>query len=120
MAKATSDYLQVDLPDAASDIDIQGGVRIPVGVVYVSVSILLEALGVDLAEAAFGPHPHSHFAWHQHRCLAYPALYAGVETPSVVAGQVHRCISGSHLEVESRQGEAVQVALTCAFLHHEI
>src|SRR5829696_10076503 len=118
--EAASHHLQVDLPYASSDFDIQGDFGVAVGVVDVRVALPAEALGVYLAQAALGPHPHP--AWQKHRCLAYPALYAGVKTLSVIAGQVHRCLPSSHLEVEPRQGKAVQiqVALPCAHLHHEI
>src|SRR5215204_3031455 len=76
---AVSDYLQVDLSDATLDIDIQGYVGAAVGIVHVRVSLPLESLGVDLAQAALGPGPHAHLAGQKHRCLANPALYAGVE-----------------------------------------
>src|SRR5918998_1256145 len=117
-----SNYFQVDRADAAPDVDVQGNVRIAVGVVHVRLAFPLETFGVDLAEAAFGVHPHPHFAGHQHRCLADASLYAGFEILGVISGQVHRGLPRPHLEVEARQSEAVkvQIALPGAHLDDEI
>ena len=88
--EATSHHLQVDRAHAALDTDIQGDLRIVVGVNDVRLALPPEALGVDLAQATLGPHPHSDLAWHQHRGLPYPALYAGVNTPGVSETLVRR------------------------------
>jgi hypothetical protein len=44
-----SDYLQVDLPDAALDLDIKGDLGIPVCLVDVRVALPPETFSVDLA-----------------------------------------------------------------------
>src|SRR5918994_364896 len=81
--QATSHNLQVDLPDAASDVDFESDVGVPIGAVHVRVALPLEPLGVDLAEATLGPRPHTHFARQQHGCLTDPALYAGLDILAV-------------------------------------
>src|SRR5215204_5552696 len=96
---AASDRLQVDLSDATPDIDIQGNVGATVGVVHVRVSLPLESLGVDLAQAALGFRPHANLARQQHRCLANPALYAGVEILFIIPSEVHRGLPCPYLEV---------------------
>src|SRR5215212_3102065 len=118
--EAASHHLQVDLPYASSDFDIQGDFGVAVGVVEVHAALPAEALGVYLAQAALGPHPHP--AWQQYRCLSDPALYAGVEALRVVARQIHRGLACPHLKINSLQGKAVQIKITlsCAHLHHEI
>ena len=50
------------MPNASADIDMQGDVRIAVGVVDVRLAFPPETLSVDLAEATLGPHPHTHLA----------------------------------------------------------
>src|SRR5215203_4364404 len=95
--KKPLDDLQVDLPDAAFDVHAEVDVRFSVGVVDVGVAHLLEPLGVDLAQAAFGlcldPHP----AWQQYRGLSNPALYAGVEALRIVAREINRGLASPHL-----------------------
>src|SRR5215210_4274977 len=66
------DHLQVDLAHAALDIDIQGDVRVAVGAVDVRISLPLESLGVDLAQAALGFRLNPNLAGQEHRCLPNP------------------------------------------------
>src|SRR5215218_2030610 len=93
---AASDQLQVDLSDAT--MDIQGDVGAAVGIVHVRVSLPLESLGVDLAQATLGFRPHANLAGQQHRCLANPALYSGVEILFIIPSEVHRGLPSPHLE----------------------
>src|SRR5918995_4845883 len=87
---AVSDYFQVDLPNAALDVDFKGNIRVAVGVVHVRVALLVEPLGVDVAEAALGPGSHTDFAGKHYRRLPDPALYARVEILCVITGEIHR------------------------------
>src|ERR687898_1770363 len=96
---AASDYLQVDFSDATPDIDIHCDIGAAVGIVHVRLSLPLESLGVDLAQAALGPRPHAHLAGQQHRCLANPALCAGVEILLIIPSEVHRGPPCPNLEV---------------------
>src|SRR5215217_4038806 len=95
---AASDQLQVDLSDATLDVDIQGDVGAAVGVVHVRLSLPLEPLGVDLAQAALGSRPHAYLAGQQDRCLTNPTLYAGVEVLFIIPSEVHRGPHCPHLE----------------------
>src|SRR5687767_14406230 len=120
--EAASDYLKVDLPNAALDVDFEGDIRVVIGVVHVRVALLLEPLGVDVAEAAFGLGPHADFAGKHYRCLPDPALYAGVEVPGVITCEVHRRLPCPHLESQPRQRKTIQVqsTLPCAHLYTEV
>src|SRR5215208_3132466 len=75
---AASDYLEVDLPNAALDVDFEGDIRVAVGVVHVRVALLLEPLGVDVAEPASGPGPHTDFAGKHYRCFPAPISRASL------------------------------------------
>src|ERR687890_1537839 len=107
-----SDDLQVDLAYAALDVYADVDVRFAIGVVDVRVAHLLEPLGVDPTEATFGLRLDPNLAGQQYRGLSDPALYAGVEALGVVARQIHRALASSHPNVDSRQGEAVQIQVT--------
>src|ERR671921_1011591 len=96
-AGAVSDYFQVDLPNAALDVDFEGDLGFAVGVVHVRVALLVEPLSVDVAEAALGPCPHTDLAGKHYRRLPDPALYARVEILCVIAGEIHRRRTRPHL-----------------------
>jgi hypothetical protein len=64
------------LPYSPLDIHIESDLRVSVSVVDIGFALLLEALGVDLAQTALGFHPHSHLAGQLYRSLDNPALYA--------------------------------------------
>ena len=76
---APLDYFEVDLPYPTLDIDIESDLRVSVSVIDVDISLLLEALGVDLTQTAPGFRPNAHLAGQQHRGPAHSALYAGDE-----------------------------------------
>src|SRR5215212_10226375 len=116
------DDLQVDLAYAALDVYTEVDIRFAVGVVDVRVAHLLEPFGVDPTDSTFGFRLDPYLAGQQHRGLAYPTPYAGVEALRVVAREIHRGLARTHLKIYSLKGEAVQiqVALSRADLHHEI
>jgi hypothetical protein len=52
--EAASDNFQVDLPNAALNVNLEVDVGVPIGIVYVGIAFPLEALCVDLAESTLG------------------------------------------------------------------
>src|SRR5215212_10327443 len=116
------DDLQADFAYTARNVYADVGVRFAVGVVDVRAAHLLEPLGVDLAQATFGFRLDPDLARKQYRCLSDTALYGGGEIPRVIARQIHRGLSSSHPNVDSREGKAIQIqiALSRAQPNHEV
>src|SRR5208283_6083339 len=108
---------QVDLADAAGDIETQVNVGLAVGIVDVGAAFLVEALHVDAAQPSGGRGPDAHVARQLHGGLAHSAANLRLEVVVPGAGKVHMQLARADLDLQPAQRRAGKLESALAGSH---